>query len=127
MEHHLDENGDWLKDVWNSSNGIGRIIGLQFSTLHPSEQLLFLDVALYNKDFDDSILACFGAHPHVFNDYLIVWLSKLHDETIGSMNRKLSTILSLVARLSLYRRTPEVYCLPFISILVESAACLVAI
>ncbi|KAG0629505.1 hypothetical protein M758_1G109300 [Ceratodon purpureus] len=87
---HLDKNKDHRKDVWDSPNGIGRIIGLQFSSLHPSEQLLFLDVALYTVNF------C-GVYPDLYDSAadgsrFLEWVSELHDYAVPVMARKLQDL-----------------------------------
>lgn len=89
--NHLKENKDPLWDLWKSSNGIGGIIGLQFHSLHPSERLLFLDVAaLIDDDFT-------GIYLHNnFNDGIPWdWLCKVHDKTRSDMERQVSTLLIL--------------------------------
>ncbi|KAG0614204.1 hypothetical protein M758_6G158700 [Ceratodon purpureus] len=88
---HLEKNVDPFKDVWSSPDGIERIIGLQFSSLHPSEQLLFLDIALYTRIFFDSVVN------YDLQRSWLEWVSELHDVTVAVMERKRSTILCSVA------------------------------
>ncbi|KAG0605382.1 hypothetical protein M758_9G054400 [Ceratodon purpureus] len=84
----LRPSRDPFKDVWSFPDGIGRIIGLQFSSLHPSEQLLFLDIVLYSRDFFVFLVN--------FNiDYRYRWLdwvSELHDVSAAVMERKLQDL-----------------------------------
>ncbi|KAG0561331.1 hypothetical protein KC19_9G056000 [Ceratodon purpureus] len=75
---HLETSRDPFKDFWSSPDGIGKIIGLQFSSLHPSEQLLFLDIALYSKFF--------------FRSRWLEWVSELHDVTVAVMERRLQDL-----------------------------------
>lgn len=84
---HLEKNVDLFKDVWSSPDGIGRIIGLQFSILHPSEQLLFLDIALYLKFFSAE-----EEEGYLQRSRWLERVSKLHDVTAAVMERKVSTI-----------------------------------
>lgn len=84
---HLEKNKNLLKDVWKSKPSIMSIIDLQFSTLHPSEQLLFLDIALYRKHWDIWGLRMW-----------VEWLSGLHEEKPTVVERKVSTNLFLCSR-----------------------------
>ncbi|KAG0561338.1 hypothetical protein KC19_9G056700 [Ceratodon purpureus] len=77
---HLGKNVDPFKDFWSLPEGIGRIIGLQFSSLHPSEQLLFLDIALYWNGF--------LRH----RSRWLEWASELHDVTAAVIDRKLQDL-----------------------------------
>jgi hypothetical protein len=82
----LEKNEVPVKDVWKEPS-IRSIIGLQFSALDPSEQLLFLDVALYIQyGFLMEII------PWSSFDMLCVW----HEETPTVMKRKVSVTLSLM-------------------------------
>ncbi|KAG0554175.1 hypothetical protein KC19_12G069600 [Ceratodon purpureus] len=78
----LQSSKDLFKDVWSCPNGIGRMIGLQFSSLHPSEQLLFLDVALYSMQF----------FTNVDRSRWIDWVSELHDVTAAVVERRLQDL-----------------------------------
>jgi hypothetical protein len=86
----LEKNEVPVKDVWKEPS-IRSIIGLQFSALNPSEQLLFLDVALYIEYWESFM-----------NKSLIIpWsrvdmLCGLHEETRTMMERKVSETLSLM-------------------------------
>ncbi|KAG0561334.1 hypothetical protein KC19_9G056300 [Ceratodon purpureus] len=84
---HLEKNVDPFKDFWSSPDGIGKIIGLQFSSLHPREQLLFLDIALYSKFF--------SAYENGFDLHRsrwLEWVSELHDVTAAVMERRLQDL-----------------------------------
>ena len=81
----LEKNEVPVKDVWKEPS-IRSIIGLQFSALDPSEQLLFLDVALYTKYWLDT-MDCITSF-----DMLCGW----HEENPTVMKRKVSVTLSLM-------------------------------
>ncbi|KAG0605267.1 hypothetical protein M758_9G044500 [Ceratodon purpureus] len=83
----LETSMDSFKDVWSCPNGIGRIIGLQFSSLHPIEQLLFLDIALYSRYF-----FCYSENPYLHGDRWLEWVSELHDVTATVMKRKVQDL-----------------------------------
>ncbi|KAG0606089.1 hypothetical protein M758_9G112900 [Ceratodon purpureus] len=80
---HLETSGDPLKDVWSSQNSIGRKLGLQFRSLHPREQLLFLDIALYMS-------SSFWSDPS--GSRWLEWISELHDVDVPVMARKLQDL-----------------------------------
>ena len=89
-EDHLERNKHLVKDVWRCPT-IMRVISLQFNILHPSEQLLFLDIGLFTEDLVEW---------HQLSYHLwIEWLSRLHEETPTVLERKVSTILNLIAHL----------------------------
>ncbi|KAG0581319.1 hypothetical protein KC19_4G242500 [Ceratodon purpureus] len=77
---HLERNEHPLKDVWRCPS-IMSVISLQFNILHPSEQLLFLDIALFTEDL-------VMWHQLTYQSW-IEWLSRLHEETPTVMERKL--------------------------------------
>lgn len=83
-KEYLEENNEVLKHVWKSSN-IFTILGLQFGTFEPSEQLLFLDIALYGEGWQYATF--FELY---FND-MVDWLSEMHDETRAVVEIKVST------------------------------------
>ncbi|KAG0623404.1 hypothetical protein M758_3G172500 [Ceratodon purpureus] len=84
---HLETSRDPFKDVWSSANGIGRIIGLQFSSLHPREQLLFLDVALYMRGFIHLL-----EDKNLYGSRWLELVSELHDDAVSVMERQLQDL-----------------------------------
>ena len=87
-KEHLAENKVLLNDVWKSSNVL-RIVGMQFSTFHQNEQLLFLDIVLYGKMW----LEVTSERPQSFKAWLD-WLSVLHEESPAVVERRVSTNIS---------------------------------
>ncbi|KAG0561333.1 hypothetical protein KC19_9G056200 [Ceratodon purpureus] len=81
---HLETSGNLFKDVWSCPNGIGRMIGLQFSSLHPSEQLLFLDIELYLNGYPRLIQGDFSQW--------VQWVSELHDVDVPVLIRHLQDL-----------------------------------
>ncbi|KAG0561314.1 hypothetical protein KC19_9G054500 [Ceratodon purpureus] len=82
-DHLENTSGDPFKEVWRCPTGIGRMIGLQFSSLHPSEQLLFLDIALYATSRSES-------DPSGIR--WLEWVSELHHVAVPVMERQLQDL-----------------------------------
>ncbi|KAG0605393.1 hypothetical protein M758_9G055500 [Ceratodon purpureus] len=88
---HLKTRKDLIKDVLSHPNVIERMIGLQFSILYPSDQLLFLDIALYSRSFGLSERLK-GSSKRRIRSRWLEWVSELHGVTAAVMERRLQDL-----------------------------------
>jgi hypothetical protein len=93
----LEKNEVCVKDVWKKPS-IRSIIDIQFNTLDPSEQLLFLDVALY-INYCSSAWLEYDVFTTVDVLKKVDVLCGLHEETRNAMKRRVSASLSSMPRI----------------------------